>query len=109
MSTKPTELRIGTPEAFDRSYEKSMHWLHAVQFYLLVNKAVYDTNKKQIAFALSYMTKGSAFTWASTFRQSAISGTAFTLGTFADFITKFNTAFKHHDVMGNTISWLSTK
>ena len=55
------------------------------------------------------MTKGSALTWASTFRQSAISGTSFTLGTFADFITKFNTAFKHHDVTGNTISWLSTK
>ena len=109
MSTKPTELRIGTPEAFDGSYEKSMHWLHAVQFYLLVNKAVYDTDEKQIAFTLLYMTKGSALTWASTFRQSAISGTAFTLGTFADFITKFNTAFKHHDVTGNAISWLSTK
>ena len=109
MSTKPTELRIGTPKVFDGSYDKSQHWLHAVQFYLLVNKAVYDTDYKQIAFALSYMTKGSALTWAATFRQSTISGTSFTLGTFADFVTKFNTMFKHHDVTGNTISWLSTQ
>ena len=109
MSTKPTELRISTPEAFDGSYEKSQHWLHAVQFYLLVNKAVYDNDDKQIDFALSYMTKGSALTWAATFRQSAISGTTFSLGTFADFITKFNTTFKHHDVTGNAISWLSTQ
>ena len=109
MSTKPTELRIGTPEVFDGSYEKSQHWLHAVQFYLLVNKVVYDNDDKQIAFALSYMTKGSALTWAATFRQSAISGTTFSLGTFADFVTKFNTTFKHHDVTGNAISWLSTQ
>ena len=109
MSTKPMELRIGTPKAFDGSYEKSQHWLHAVQFYLLVNKAVYDNDDKQIAFALSYMTKGSALTWAATFRQSAISGTTFSLGTFADFVAKFNTTFKHHDVTGNAISWLSTQ
>ena len=86
-----------------------MHWLHAVQFYLLVNKAVYNTDEKQITFTLSYMTKGSALIWTSTFRQSTISSTSFTLGMFADFITKFNTMFKHHDVTGNTISWLSTK
>ena len=63
----------------------------------------------RIAFALSYMTKGLALTWAATFCQSAISGTSFTLGTFADFVTKFNTTFKHHNVTGNAISWLSTK
>ena len=109
MMTKPTELHIGVPEAFDSSYEKSMHWLHAMRFYLLVNKAVYDTDEMQIAFALSYMTKGSALTWASIFCQSAISGTSFTLGTFTDYIVKFNTAFKHHNVTRNTISWLSTR
>ena len=109
MTSKPTELCIGTPEVFDGSYEKSQHWLHTVQFYLLVNKVVYNNDNKQIAFTLSYMTKGSALTWATTFRQSAISGTSFSLGTFADFVTKFNSMFKHHNVTGNAISWLSTK
>ena len=109
MTTKPTELCISTPKVFDGSYEKSQHWLHAVQFYLLVSKAVYDNDDKQIAFALSYMTKGSALTLAATFRQSAISGTLFSLRSFADFVTKFNTTFKHHDITGNAISWLSTQ
>ena len=48
MTTKPTELCIGAPEAFDGSYEKSQHWLHAVQFYLLVNKAVYVLRLTQV-------------------------------------------------------------
>ena len=109
MSSKPMELRISVPEAFNGSYDKSQHWLHAVQFYLLINKAVYDTDDKQIAFALSYMTQGSALTWAMTFRQSTIAGTLFTLGTFADCVAKFNSAFKHHDITGNAISWLSTR
>ena len=109
MTSKPTELRISTPEAFDGSYEKSQRWLHAVQFYLLVNNAVYDNDDKQIAFTLSYMTKGSALTWAATFRQSTISGTSFSLETLADFVMKFNSMFKHHDITRNAISWLSTK
>ena len=74
-SSKPTELHIGAPEAFDGSYDKSTQWLNAVRFYLLVNDKVYDTDNKMIAFALSYMTKGSAHTWATTFRQNAITGT----------------------------------
>ena len=53
-----------------------------------------------IAFALSYMTK---------LRQDVISGTTITMGTFSDFITKFETMFKHHDTTGNAITWLSTK
>ena len=108
-SSKLTELRIGAPEAFDGSYDKSTQWLNAVCFYLLVNDKVYDTNNKMIAFALSYMTKGSALTWATTFRQNTITGTTIAMGTFSDFVTKFETAFKHHDVTGTAITWLSTK
>ena len=104
-SSKPTELRIGAPEAFDGSYDKSTQWLNAVRFYLLVNDRVYDTDNKMIAFALSYMTKGSALTWATTF----ISRTTITMGTFSDFVTKFETAFKHHDTTRTAIVWLSTK
>ena len=103
-SSKPTKLRIGAPEAFDRSYNKSTQWLNAVRFYLLVNDKVYDTDNKMIAFALSYMTKGSALTWATTFRQNTITGTTIAMGTFSDFVTKFKTAFKHHDVTGTAIA-----
>ena len=68
MSTKPTELHIRVPDAYDGSYETATEWLNAIRFYLIVNKPVYNTDEKQIAFALSYMNKGSAATWASTFQ-----------------------------------------
>jgi hypothetical protein len=54
------------------------------------------------------MSKGSALTWATTYRQTAISRTTVTLGTHTDFLTKFNNAFKHHDTVGFAINWLST-
>jgi len=64
---KPVELCIGSPEAFDGSYEKATQWLNSILFYLTVNEEVYNTDTKKITFALSYMTKGPALTWATTF------------------------------------------
>jgi len=64
---RPVELRIRAPEAFDGSYETATQWLNSVRFYLVVNEEVYNTNTKQVAFTLSYMTKGMALTWAITF------------------------------------------
>ena len=109
MTTKPTELCIGTPEAFNGSFAKAKPWLHSVQFYLEVNKDVYNTDAKKIAFALSYMTKGPAFTWATTFRTKALSTGTITMGSFDDFVKTFDKSFEHHDTVGNAVAWLSTK
>ena len=109
MTTKTNELRIATPEHFDRTYSKTTPWLLTVLFYLEVNDAVYNTSAKKIAFALSYMTKGAAQIWAATFRQKAITGATISMGTFNDFMKEFRAAFKHHDIVGNAISWLTQK
>ena len=108
MTTKPTKLRLGTLEHFDGSFDKSKAWMNTVQFYLIVNKAVYDTDEKKIAFTLSYMTKGSALTWASTFHTSCISGTTISFGSFTDFVTAFETSFKQRDITGTAVAWLTT-
>ena len=108
-SSKPIELHIGASNAFNSSYKHFIQWLNAICFYLLVNNKVYNTNSKMTAFTLSYMTKGSALTWATTFQQSTISGTTITMGIFSNFVTKLKTTFKHHDTTGNAIAWLSTK
>ena len=71
-SSNPTELRIGAPGAFNGSYKKSTQWLNTIWFYLLINNKVYNDNNKKVTHALSYMTKGSTLTWATTFHQSAI-------------------------------------
>ena len=109
MTTKPNELRIAAPDHFDGAYSKTILWLSSVLFYLEVNDAVYNTNAKKIAFALSYMMKGAAQTWAATFRQRAISGATISMGTFEDFVKEFKTAFEHHDAVGNAISLLAHK
>ena len=82
--------------------------MHSIQFYLTVNKTSYSNDAKKIAFALSYMTEGSVQTWAETFRENAINSTAITLGTWDNFLKKFQQTFKHQDTAGNAISWLST-
>ena len=61
-TAKPIKLQIGTPEAYDGSFETSRQWLNAIQLYLLVNEDIYNNNDKKIVFILSYMTKGSALT-----------------------------------------------
>ena len=54
-------------------------------------------------FVLSYMTKGSALTWATTFRENSVDATGTViLGTYTNFIAKFN-------VTGTAITWLTTK
>ena len=109
MTTKISKLHITTPEHFDGTYSKAASWLSTVLFYLEVNNAVYDTHAKKIIFALSYMTKGAAQIWAATFRQKAITGATIFMGTFDNFMKEFRAAFEHHDVVGNTISWLTHK
>ena len=103
-ASKPTELRIGAPEAFDGSYEKATQWLNSVLFYLTVNEEVYNSNAKKIIFALSYVIKGPTSTWATTFCQKALVGSTIAMGTFTVFIANFKTAFEHHDVKANAIA-----
>ena len=107
-TVKPVELQLGKPKAFNGSYETAISWMHSIQFYLTVNKKSYDTDAKKIAFALLYMTKGSALTWADIFWENAITSTTVTLGTWEDFLRKFQKTFKHQDTARNAISWLST-
>ena len=106
--TKPAKLQLGKSKAFNGSYETAISWIHSIQFYLTINEKSYDTDAKKIAFTLSYMTEGLALTWADTFQENTISGTTITLGSWDDFLKKFQLTFKHQDTARNTISWLST-
>ena len=84
--------------------------IYAIQLYLLINEDVYNNNDKKIAFVLSYMTKGSALTWATTYQENSVDMTGtITLGTYVNFITKFNEDFKQRDVAGTAIAWLTIK
>ena len=100
-TAKPIELWIGTPKAYNSSFETLKQWLNTVQLYLLVNKDIYNNDDKKITFVLSYMTKGSALTWAAIFHENAIYATrTVILRTYSNFIAKFNEDFKQRDITG---------
>ena len=109
-TAKPIELQIGTPEAYNGSFETSRQWLNAIQLYLLVNEDIYNNDNKKIAFVLFYMTKGSTLTWAATFRENSVDTTGTViLGIYVNFIAKFNEDFKQRDITRTAIAWLTTK
>ena len=68
-STKITEIHIGCPDEYDGNVETAQAWLDSVRLYLLINQALYHNNNRKIAYALSYMKKGSTAMWAEVHHQ----------------------------------------
>ena len=115
MSNQPTaatartsKLCLGRPDNFDGSSSKASAWMDSIKLYLLINRAIYDTDEKTIAFALSFMKEGSAAIWASTFTKKALSLSTPSLGTWTAFHNDFKTSFIHIDIKNEAISWLTT-
>ncbi|KIN96910.1 hypothetical protein M404DRAFT_32767 [Pisolithus tinctorius Marx 270] len=103
---KPTELKIGAPSDFDGDQKNAMSWLYSVQTYLLVNEELYDTDTKKVVYALSYMKKGVAHSWAATFQKVSLEKTPPSFGTFADFTKYFKESFTSPDTVGTAIAKL---
>ena len=71
--------------------------------YLDVNEEIYNTDKKRIAFALSFMNEGDADSWKGQFLLSARKPSGLDLGTWAEFETDLTTAFKPYDAPGDAL------
>ena len=104
--TKITEIRIGCPDEYDGKAETAQAWLDSVQLYLLINHALYYDDDRKIAFALSYMKKGSAAIWAEVCRQQGLATLSF--GTFAQFQQDFENTFVDTNAAQEAMNWLST-
>jgi len=52
-----------TPPDFDGDKSRYEKWIDLVEGYLDANSKMYDTDKKKIGFALSFMTSGNAAKW----------------------------------------------
>ena len=104
-SVKPTELRLDTPKAYDGSPTTVKYWLNSVRTYLLINKDVYSTDDKKVGYALSFMTEGTAKSWAAVHTQTALDASSF--GTFPDFITDFKTTFQSTNSTAEATTWLT--
>ena len=104
-SVKPTELRLNTPKAYNGSPTTAKYWLNSVRTYLLINKDVYSTDNKKVRYALSFMTEGTAKSWAAIRTQTALDASSF--GTFPDFITDFKTTFQSTNSAAEATTWLT--
>ena len=104
-SVKPTELRLNTPKAYDGSPATAKYWLNSVRTYLLINKDVYSTDDKKVGYALSFMTEGTAKSWAAVRTQNALDASSF--GTFPDFIKDFQITFQSTNSAAKATAWLT--
>ncbi|KIJ08484.1 hypothetical protein PAXINDRAFT_18380 [Paxillus involutus ATCC 200175] len=87
MSERPTELKVGTPIHFDGSPNDTSQWLHSVIAYISINDRIYTSDDKKIILALSFMSKGSAATWAEAAYENAAELESF--GKWKDFQEDF--------------------
>lgn len=107
VTHSPKELRINTPSKFDGSPSEAQRWLDSVRIYLYLNREIYDSDEKQVIFALSFMTENSAKVWSSTFIQTALGRNPVSFGTTENFNAEFKTSFIHEDTKSNAITWLT--
>ena len=59
MASSAKELCLGTPEDYNGKEVTFQAWIRSIKLYLLINKEIYDTDQKKIAFTLSFIKKGS--------------------------------------------------
>ncbi|THH07473.1 hypothetical protein EW145_g3346 [Phellinidium pouzarii] len=71
MST-PAEIHIGKPNNFDGNKGYAHHFLSSCESYLSLNDQIYNTNKKKIIFALSFMLEKAAGDWATNHTTIAL-------------------------------------
>ena len=105
-SLRITEIRIGCPDEYDGKAETAQAWLNSICLYLLINQALYHDDDRKIAYALSYMKKGSTTAWAEVCRQQGFANQSF--GTFVAFKTDFQKAFGNANIQQEAMNWLAT-
>ena len=109
MGTSPKELSLNKPDGFTGDHEKFTAWLLSVRTYLMMNAHVYDTDKKQIGFTLSYMTGGSALAFKKNYIESCISDslTFFIVESFAEFVKKLKGVYEVGDIKATSMLHLA--
>ncbi|KIJ08259.1 hypothetical protein PAXINDRAFT_28881, partial [Paxillus involutus ATCC 200175] len=100
------ELKVGTPTHFDGNTNDSSRWLHSVMAYLVLNDRIYNSDDKKIILALSFMSKGTAASWAEAAYERA--DTLGSFGTWEMFKEDFKKTFVTSDVKSASISKLSS-
>ena len=105
----PKELSLNKPDGFTGEHQKFTAWLLSIRTYLMMNAHVYNTDEKQIGFALSYMTGGSALAFKENYIEGCISdGLNFYITeSFAEFVRKLKNVYEVGDVKATSMLHLA--
>src|SRR6202522_2942815 len=100
-SNETKELRINPPTRFSGNQDDLDNFIQDCTLYLTLNRAVYETDEKQIIFMLSYMTEGTARAWKEAFVRDVINSQANDFGSLKQFTVNLKKAFEASDSEGD--------
>src|ERR1700678_3072845 len=100
-SNKMKELRINPPTHFTGNRNDLDNFIQDCTLYLTLNRAVYETDEKQIIYMLSYMTEGTARAWKEAFVREVINSPIIDFGSLKQFTVDLKKAFEASDSEGD--------
>src|ERR1700678_900583 len=100
-SSETKELRINPPTRFSGNRDDLNNFIQDCTLYLNLNRAVYETNEKQIIFMLLYMTEETARAWKESFVRDVINSQGNNFGSLKQFTINLRKAFEASDLEGN--------
>jgi Retrotransposon gag protein len=89
------EVKIRAPSDFTRDRTKTKKFLQEIELYIRANPSTYSDDEKKCILALSFMTEGTAATWAQNHVDQNTN-----LGTWADLKAAIKKAFSPIDDAG---------
>jgi hypothetical protein len=105
---KAQELKLNQPKPFDGKRGDLDEFIQDIQLYLTINDDVYDSDKKKIAYTLSFMSEGDAKAWKGQFVRNATTPAGMNLGTWAQFLIDLKAAFQPYDASGDALEELTS-
>jgi hypothetical protein len=105
---KGQELKLNQPKPFDGKRGDLDEFIQDIQLYLTINDDVYDSDKKKIAYALSFMSEGDAKSWKGQFLRNATTPAGIDLGIWKQFLIDLKAAFQPYDASGDALEELTT-
>lgn len=103
---------MNLPTAFSSDRKKLDEFLIEVEMYLTMNSDIYNTDQKQIIFALSFFKDGTAGPWKQSYWKENIAATARPGGvqhSWAQFKKEVKDSFSPVDKEGDAIMKMSTE
>ena len=100
---KPIELKINPLKPFSGKRDEFNKFLQDITLYLELNDEIYNSDKKKIAYTLSFINDGDAAAWKSQFLTEAKTPTGLNLTEWTQFQTDLQTAFKPYDAPGDAL------